>query len=235
MKKMFFLFWIAPLAALVWMGCATTSTSQLYATVKNLDGDLVAEKPAWHRGESWTYKVTKNGKIHYYTITVVEENLILDGESCYKLEYVWYKKIPPGGEKGRHWEFYSKDLTYLGKQKPDGKMEKPAHSPIKICFPLRNNQKWSHTHYQPDLTIDVGVIYRSTLEEIEGPLGRFPAFKVRREFLMIDEDRLDPNYVEFWYAPDYKFIFAKMVFYNHVEGWTRITELINYQSKNKKD
>lgn len=222
-------------AIMVLQGCATRQmTPQLYTTVREIDSDLITKRPEWRVGDTWTYRVSRDGKVHYYTITVVDDNTVLDGNSCYKLEYVEYKEFPLKGERNRHWQFFCKDhLSYLGKQR-NSSIEKPKYSPITLCFPLKNDLKWSHTHYQPNLILKVSVLYKTKAEEIEGPKGKISTFKIKREFLLIDENTIDPNYIELWFAPDYKY-FAKIIVHNTIEGWTRITELLHHQSADKKN
>lgn len=193
------------------------------AVVFNLHAaELTAEKPVWQIGDSWTFKVSQGKKVHFYKMIVVDDKAVFEGEPCYKLEYAGYRNRPQEDEKPeyREWAFFSKDkdaILYLGSQKPDGEIKKASSSPIIIHFPLKDGLRWSHVDQS-----GLKAIYSASLEDIEVPCGKFAAFRIKGEFST-------KNHVEFWHAPDCKFVYVKLILHNKREGWVKITELIDYQ------
>lgn len=200
-------------------------TTILPLTTIGNSSELIAEKPNWQVGDTWTYQRLVKGKFtNFYSQTVAETHARFKGKSSYKVEYKSFNREGKVVEKSRsYWYFSVDDLCYLGREYLDGAIEEPKSMPIKVRWPIKDRKGWRVDHYEPGLSQQVDQVYSASIERIKVEAGDFLTFKIHREFQFSSGGK-SPNYIEIWYAPEIKW-FIKYFFYSN----DSTEELIKYQ------
>lgn len=187
-------------------GCAGTGESR---TV------VLAERPAWTAGDTWTYR--GRGKSGAYTITrKVLRTGVFAGREGYEIQ---------AGD-AHYW--YTYNLGYLAKVVAD-RTVRIAQPPEDWQWPLQVGKSWSATVTWVDngdkeqRFVLTGVWAVEAYEEVKTGAGTFKAFKVSRREIESGAAQ------DFWYSPA-------------VKGWVKIRgrgtidgdyeeELTAYQAK----
>lgn len=189
--------------------------------------EIVAEKPTWQIGDTWTYRLSENDRIAYfYTLTVVEAGVKFEKkENCYKVEYKSFSADGKVYEQYQSWWYFSPDLVYLGKKLPSGKIEKPfGNNKVEIFrWPLKDKKFWRQEWNEPNFPERVDSIFWVSREKITVPAGEFETFKILHEF---EHARGKGRYFnEQWYSPEVKYV-VKQCFHSNR---STVVELVKYQ------
>jgi hypothetical protein len=209
---------------------------------KKTDLNLIAERPTWAIGDTWTYQVWKTGyRTYFYTTEVVDDKATIPGsnEECYKTIYRWYYSLPPAKEEASFVEYYSKQtLEYLGKEE-NGRFTGPQISQYELKFPLKLGLKWSQSkpNFQPNMppseAAKISILYTVvSTEELKAPGSTLEAFKIHLGYLLPTHE-IDRNYSDLWYSPTAK-NFAKRMTYSFQRDGSRrvdIRDLIAFKLK----
>jgi hypothetical protein len=155
---------------------------------------VMAERPRWAAGDSWTYR--GKGRDGAYTITrrVISEGAF-EGREAYEVQ---------AGD-ARYW--YSKQLGYIARVDGDRVLRR-ASPPEDWQWPLQVGKSWSATvtwedDAPPRRFVLIALWAVEAYEEITTPAGTFKAFKVSRREVQSGATQ------EFWYSPA-------------VKGWVKV-------------
>ena len=173
------------LAALL-PGCGSTGESRSV---------LLAERPRWAVGDSWTYRGTGRDGAYMVTRRVVGEG-VFDGHEAYEVQV---------GDS-RYW--FTKRLGYIARVNADRKVQRIT-PPEDWQWPLQVGKSWSATvtwvdNGPPERRVTLtGVWAVEAYEEITTPAGKFKAFKLTRREVESGASQ------ELWYSPA-------------VRGWVKV-------------
>ncbi len=115
---------------MVTLGCLIillVSMAVLTSATIGSSSELLAEKPIWHVGDSWTFQRLRGCNFAYYfTLTVVDVRANFDKrKKCYKVQYESFDREWKIYEQYRSFWYFTEDLIYLGLERKDGTIEKP--------------------------------------------------------------------------------------------------------------
>jgi hypothetical protein len=168
------------------------------------------DKPVWKAWNKWVYShKNSNGNTFTWSWTVNDTDAEFDGhKGCYKLQYQTFNSATSQEYlKDRAWEFYDKNLVYLGSMKEPGSViTRPYQGNFvdRYKWPLAPGKDWSQGYIDEEAGQKYSgqTVFNSEAEKVSVPAGQFDAIKIVQRFLF--SGRYGQSVNTYWYCPDVK-------------------------------